>query len=150
MVLVKGRVASRQDSVFEIFLVYTKAMSSWGRSRQLAYLFTILAVMAVVAAFLTWRYWPTPTCFDGRQNGTETGVDCGGGCEQVCRAQAVELKILWSRVFEVTHGVYTAAAMVENANLDAGVAVLPYSFRLVDENNLLVTFRQGKTYANPG
>lgn len=23
---------------------------------------------------------PTPTCFDGIQNGTETGVDCGGTC----------------------------------------------------------------------
>lgn len=150
MVLVKGRVASRQDSVFEIFLVYTGTMSTWSRSRQLTYLFAVLAVIIAAAAFLTWRYWPTPTCFDSRQNGAETGVDCGGDCEQVCRAQTVELKILWSRVFEVTRGVYTAVAMVENANLDAGVAVLPYSFRLVDENNLLVTFRQGRTYANPG
>lgn len=151
MVLHWGRVASRQDSVLEVFLVYTMTkMSTWSRGRQFTYMSVTIATVAVAAGFLLWNYWPVPSCFDGRQNASETGVDCGGGCEQVCREQTVELKILWSRVFEVTHGVYTAVAMVENANLAAGVAVLPYSFRLVDENNLLVTFRQGETYANPG
>ncbi|SDH61005.1 FG-GAP-like repeat-containing protein [Winogradskyella thalassocola] len=27
---------------------------------------------------------PTPTCFDGFQNGDETGVDCGGSCPDAC------------------------------------------------------------------
>lgn len=29
---------------------------------------------------------PTPTCFDGFQNGDETGVDCGGSCPDACPA----------------------------------------------------------------
>jgi hypothetical protein len=27
---------------------------------------------------------PIPTCFDGIQNGTEEGIDCGGGCGNAC------------------------------------------------------------------
>jgi hypothetical protein len=27
---------------------------------------------------------PAPTCWDGVQNGKEEGIDCGGGCPQVC------------------------------------------------------------------
>ncbi|WP_052461040.1 FG-GAP-like repeat-containing protein [Psychroserpens mesophilus] len=27
---------------------------------------------------------PTPTCFDGIQNGDETGIDCGGSCPDAC------------------------------------------------------------------
>ena len=151
MVLHWGRVASRQDSVLEVFLVYTMAkMSTWSRGRQFTYLSLVVAVVFVAVGFLLWTYWPVPSCFDGRQNAGEAGVDCGGSCARVCQNQAVPLKILWSRVFEVTAGVYTAVAMVENANLEAGVVVLPYSFRLMDESNLLVTFRQGETYANPG
>jgi hypothetical protein len=30
---------------------------------------------------------PTPTCTDGIQNGTETGIDCGGSCPNVCLTQ---------------------------------------------------------------
>jgi len=125
-------------------------MSTWSRGRQFTYLSLVVAVVFVAVGFLLWTYWPVPSCFDGRQNAGEAGVDCGGSCAGVCQNQAVPLKILWSRVFEVTAGVYTAVAMVENANLEAGVVVLPYSFRLMDESNLLVTFRQGETYANPG
>lgn len=29
---------------------------------------------------------PAPTCTDGRQNGTETGKDCGGSCPTACAA----------------------------------------------------------------
>lgn len=27
---------------------------------------------------------PDPTCFDGKQNGGETGIDCGGVCDSIC------------------------------------------------------------------
>jgi len=29
----------------------------------------------------------TPTCFDGRKNGSETGVDCGGSCQRCSNGQ---------------------------------------------------------------
>lgn len=125
-------------------------MSSWSRNRQFSYfLGLILIVAALVAAGWYW-YYPTPTCFDNKQNGSETGVDCGGSCQLVCRNQISPLKIAWTRVFPVAPGVYSVAARVDNPNISAGVKEIAYSFRLVDKNNLLVTFRQGKTFVNPG
>ena len=34
---------------------------------------------------------PTPTCFDGIQNGDETGVDCGGSCANACPCEGIDL-----------------------------------------------------------
>ncbi len=125
-------------------------MSRWGRHRQLTYLGVILALVILVVGYLFYTYTPVATCGDGRQNGAETGVDCGGACRQICFNQAAPLKILWSRVLPVSRGVYSAAALVENPNPQAGVKKLSYTFRLVDSNNILVTIRAGETFVNPG
>jgi hypothetical protein len=48
----------------------------------------------------------TPTCSDGVQNGTETGIDCGGSCP-ACSTVALPARIeaeLYTRYFESTPG----------------------------------------------
>lgn len=37
--------------------------------------------------FILAKQGVTPTCNDGIQNGTETGIDCGGSCSNPCLAQ---------------------------------------------------------------
>lgn len=125
-------------------------MSRWSRNRQFTYLGALALLVILLVGYLIYTYKPVATCSDGRQNGGETGIDCGGNCAKICVNQATSLKVLWVRVLPVSRGLYTAAALVENPNAGAGVKKLAYTFRLVDSKNILVNVRSGETFVNPG
>jgi hypothetical protein len=90
-----------------------------------------------------------PTCTDGKQNGDEHGIDCGGSCENLCLAQISDPVLLWSRAFKISDGIYNAVAYVENPNFSAGVSKISYIFKLFDSENLLVAQRKGRTFISP-
>lgn len=89
-----------------------------------------------------------PTCFDGRQNGGEVAVDCGGDCVRICSITVNEPTVKWSRSFRVTNGVYNAVAYVENTNREAASGEVKYTFSLYDEAGLITT-REGVTILPP-
>ena len=78
------------------------------------------------------------SCFNRAQDGDERGVDCGGSCALICPFDARAPVVLWTRVFQVAPGFYTAAAYVENHNVGAGAKNVRYSFKLYDERGILV------------
>ncbi len=123
---------------------------SWASRRRL---FIFIIVIAAVGGLAFWHYSPdifrAPTCTDGKQNGTETGIDCGGTmCTNLCTAEVRLPTILWSRAFAVTDSVYNATAYVENKN-DAATRAIPYEFRLYDANDILVARRIGTAIIPP-
>ena len=122
----------------------TRMALSWGKRRKFLYT-AVAAVIGLVVLALVYNAFfnNAPTCFDGAQNGTERGVDCGGSCALVCKADARSPKVLWNRVFEVAPHVYTAAAYIQNPNIGAGARDVRYSFQLFDEKNNLVIERIG-------
>ncbi len=107
----------------------------------------VLILVSIGAFFLFW-YKP-PTCMDGRKNGNETGVDCGGSCQKICQGQTMPPVILWSRSFEVVPNIYNAVAYVENTNANAVVRRISYRFKIFEEGNVLITERVGETYLLP-
>lgn len=128
-----------------------KTVVSWGLRRQLVgfLLFLILAVASGYGIYT--QLIPRATCSDGRQNSTETGVDCGGACSRVCSGEAEDLRVAWSKVFPSTiAGAYDVAALVLNPNLAHGLSELHYRFSLFDADNKLVAEREGDTFVNPG
>jgi len=113
-----------------------------------------MSVAALIATLLVVWVWlaffnAPPTCFDGVQNGAERGVDCGGSCTLICAIDARAPVVLWSRIFETSPGVYTAAAYVQNANIGAGAREVPYLFQLFDADNSHVMERSGVTDLPP-
>ncbi len=120
---------------------------TWSAKRQFFY--GGIACFAV-ALFLLINIYPklnkAPTCFDTKQNGTETGIDCGGGCERICQAQTVPLVVKWSRSFKVGDGFYNAFAYVENQNLQASSKTIGYEFTFYDANNIFISSRKGYIY----
>lgn len=118
--------------------------SAWSRQRKTLYggVAGTLVLVVLVWVFLTF-FTTAPTCFDGTQNGSERGVDCGGGCALVCRSDAKAPVVLWSRVFQTSPGYYTAAAYVQNNNPGAGAKQVSYSFQLFDSTNTLIIERGG-------
>lgn len=121
-------------------------MASWATRRKLLYIAllcaAVLFALAVPVFLITYN---RPSCFDGKQNQNEKGIDCGGLCTRLCRVEAFAPSVLWARVLKVSEGVYNAVAYIENPNLDLGAIDAPYLFRIYDLNNLLIYERKGKT-----
>ncbi len=102
----------------------------------------ILAFMVLIVVYQTLFSAPA-LCTDGKQNGTEHGVDCGGPCSLLCTTEARVPVVSWARAFETAPQTYTAAAYIQNNNLGAGARRVGYSFQLFDEENKLVVERTG-------
>ncbi len=123
---------------------------SWASRRQSQYILGLLVFLGLIALIIAWPYiTKKPTCFDGKQNGGESGVDCGGACQRICSAEVAEPIILWKRAFPVSNSNYNLVAFVENRNKAAAVAMASYEFRIYDTNNLLIGRREGTTFIPP-
>ncbi len=125
---------------------------SWASRRRAIYLLGILLFFTLVIGGPVAYHFLTvpPTCFDGKQDGGETGVDMGGPCLKLDPRTLQPVTILWTRSFKVRDGTYTAVALINNPNHDAGVTLVHYTFSLYDPSNILVTTRDGSTFIMPG
>lgn len=125
-------------------------MVSWSTKRQFFYISATIIVflfaLALPTFFVTYK---APSCADGIKNQGEFGVDCGGPCNILCKANALDLIIHWQRSFKVKNGVYSAVAYVENPNFDSGIRNISYRFKLYDKDNLLIYQREGSTFIPP-
>ena len=124
---------------------------SWSLKRQLLYI-AILVVFILAFGYLLIAPLTrtTPTCTDGKKNGTELGVDCGGACALACIFQVEDVSILWSRVFRVIPGRYNAVAYLENHNKNSITTKIKYRFRFADKDNIYIGKREGEAYIPPG
>ena len=118
---------------------------SWSKRRKLLYT-SVGGVILLVLFFLTYQtvFNAPPSCFDGKQDQDERGVDCGGSiCTLLCQNEARSPVVLWSRPFQTGQQTYTAAAYVQNFNVGAGARRVGYTFQLFDAKNSLVIEQQG-------
>jgi len=118
---------------------------SWASKRKTIYFLFFVAVFLLIASFVYYFFfYKAPTCFDGVKNQNEQDIDCGGICAKVCDFQAIDPIILWSKFFKVKEGIYNLFALVENPNLKKEAFDVPYSFKLYDKNNVLISETTGK------
>lgn len=123
---------------------------SWGARRQLMIVGWFIAIVVVIAAaIIIPKLQVKPTCSDGKQNGTEQGVDCGGGCSKLCPFQTTDVVVKWSRVFPVTSTVANAVAYIQNPNIFAAARNVPYQFKVYDANHEFIVERDGVAYIAP-
>jgi Mg-chelatase subunit ChlD len=121
----------------------------WAFWRRLQYGTGFGLVFLLILGFFYSRYlYVAPTCFDGAHNGSELGVDCGGGCTRICAFTVTQPSVKWARSFRVTDGQYNAVAYIENTNRVAASPEVTYTFELYDADGL-ITQRQGKTILPP-
>jgi len=123
---------------------------TWALRRQIFYIL-ILVLFIGLFGYLLIRpsLNKVPSCVDNKQNGDETGVDCGGSCTTACIAQVDKVSILWARAFRVIPGRYNAVAYLENHNKNTAINKINYRFRFADENNIYIGKREGSTYIPP-
>jgi Mg-chelatase subunit ChlD len=123
----------------------------WAMRRKFVYLSGVAAFFLFVGLLVyVGFFYQAPTCTDGRDNGDETGIDCGGSCPRVCMAVVEPPVVRWARSFRVTEGVYNAVAYVENRNIGIGAEDIPYTFSLFDDRGEVITTVMGTTTLPPG
>ncbi len=116
----------------------------WSLKRKIFYALVIALVLAILSAYPIYRIAnPTPTCFDGKQNGTEFGLDCGGECLRMCLTQVKPVSVVWSKAFLVTAGNYDIGAYIENLNFAAGIKNLRYTMLVKDGSGQVLAEREG-------
>lgn len=122
----------------------------WAARRQLIILAIVLGVIIILGIiFLVPALKKEPTCFDGKQNGDETGIDCGGSCPRLCQEEMRQIIVEWARPFAVAANLYNAVAYIKNQNIEGAVFEIPYQFRLYDKDNVFIAAREGKTFIEP-
>ena len=124
---------------------------TWAFKRQIFYLTILLLFIAVFGFLIAYPYFnKTPTCFDNKQNGDESGIDCGGACVKACVFETDEVSVLWARSFLVVPKRYNAIAYLENHNKNLAIPKIKYQFRFADKDNIYLGRREGVASIPPG
>lgn len=123
----------------------------WALRRQIFYVFILILFFSIFGFLIISPHFnKAPSCEDGKQNGDEAGIDCGGSCLNFCPSQVNTVSVLWVRAFNVVPGRYNAVAYIVNHNKDAAVKKINYKFRFADTNNVYIGKREGSTFIPPG
>ncbi len=120
--------------------------STWAARRRNVMLFWLstFAIVGLVIYLLISLYEP-PSCSDRKLNQDEVGVDCGGVCSRLCSSQIGQLSVAWTSSFEVSEGMWSAFAYIDNPNTEAYTLSAPYRFSLYDRAGNLITQVEGET-----
>ncbi len=125
---------------------YNKYMALWSTKRKFLYGGSFIVLIGLIFLAVAYGFlYRTPACTDGKQNGDETGIDCGGSCKLLCTSDALTPVVLWSKVFNISGDVYTAVAYVQNPNSTSRNPKAEYQFKIYDASNRLITVKDGVT-----
>ncbi len=124
----------------------------WGSRMKAMYISGVVIILLLVVGIpVYFKYFNhPPSCFDGKQNQGEFGVDCGGGCALLCPYESRDPLITFQRLYEANPGVYTALAMIENPNQGVFAREISYVFKIYDVDNILLFEINGRTFIPPG
>ncbi len=90
--------------------------------------FFLIFFLIISGSYFIWLK-PSPSCFDGRQNQGEIGIDCGGPCID-CEIKILNpLEVSWLRHFPVDDRVVIAAE-IRNPNFNYGADNFSYIFTI--------------------
>lgn len=122
-------------------------LTTWATRRKVIYgiLFFILGVIVIGLPLFLIFHKPA-SCSDGKQNGIEEGIDCGGSCRALCQNKQTKPIVLWTQKFMVSPGVYSVVAYMENPNVGAYAKRAPYKVALRDATGAVIAEREGEVY----
>jgi len=85
-------------------------------------------------------------------NGDETGVDCGGSCQLLCRTESLPLLLQGDpRVLSLATSTFQVVALVKNSNSSAEIYRARYVLKIYDTQSLVpVKVISGNTHVPRG
>lgn len=122
------------------------------RNKQyvIAAVYFVLAVLLSTVIYYAFIKAPE-TCFDGRQNQDEIGIDCGGVCAAVCKEVIVGEDLQVKEMTFVPGGEnrYDVLGKIYNPNDEIGASAFAYTVSLKDSGGAVLASRTGKSYILP-
>lgn len=116
----------------------------------------VAVVYFVIVIFLSAGVYyafikPPETCFDNKQNQDETGIDCGGVCQAVCKENVIGVDLELKEVAFVQggNGQYDVLAKIHNPNDAIGATSFTYSVDLKNGSGETLVSRSGTSYILP-
>ncbi len=125
-------------------------MATWGQKRQWLILSILLLLLLGAAGTITaLALHKAPMCTDGKQNGTEEGVDCGGTCTYLCVADLKKPSVRFATPVFPEQGRTDVIAYIDNSNPEAGVPHAGYTLELLDAQGTVVAEKSGTVNLTP-
>jgi len=129
--------------------------STWAKKKRFQYTMGFLFVFLFLAGYpvftiLNSMFNKPPTCFDGKKNQDERGVDCGGGCARPCVGETKDLTVLSPKVFDVGNGSYDFSATITNPNPKAYLEKFDYTINVYDTAGTKIFTKEGSDHALAG
>jgi Mg-chelatase subunit ChlD len=124
-------------------------LNVWRTRRQITTWIILVLLFVLPVALIIFIKAPRSSCFDGKQNNGELGIDCGGSCAAVCAVETAPLSVLWQRAFLLRAGEYNFAALVKNSNAQFGAARFSYTFSATDAQGKTIAEKKGISFMNP-
>ena len=90
----------------------------------------LLFFSAIIYGAYALTIKPVPTCFDKRQNGTETGIDCGGGCAPCAQKYAKDIEVESIGKYSAGDEKTVIVAYIKNPNEDYGMRDFVYTMEV--------------------
>ncbi len=120
----------------------------WSAKRKLFYALGVI-FLCVVSSIYIFRdhIFIQPSCIDGKKNGYESGIDCGGTCALICKQDVIPLTVLWSQAIQTGTSTYDFVAMISNKNIDTASRYLTYTFTGYDREGNSLAVIKGTTTA---
>ena len=128
-------------------------MNQWSiRRKRIIFSIILLALIVLVGLPIFFLFYRTPTCFDGKQGGNETGVDCGGSCQLLCTAESLPLILRGDpRVLKISDNTFEVIALIENPNTNGEIYRAGYTIRLYDALSAIpIKVIEGETHVPKG
>lgn len=120
--------------------------TGWSKRRKMLYgAGVLITILALGIYFFRDTLFPTPTCFDQKQNGYEGGVDCGGICNLRCSQEIVPLSVKWSRAVKTGQNSYDLMALVSHKNIDSAPHGVRYLFTVFSKSGKEIKQIEGST-----
>lgn len=102
--------------------------------KKIIYGFGFLAAFFLIAAAIYFLFFRgEPSCFDGRKNQEEFGVDCGGPCEDCEIKRLSPISELWIKHFPAEGGTVIASE-IKNSNSGYGADSFSYIIEIFGKN----------------
>jgi len=131
--------------VWRLFLYTDTYMAlTWADKRR----FYIIGGAALIGltllmVFLISVMYEAPSCMDRKQNQDEAGIDCGGSCAYLCKADVQEPRVSFARAIANGNGRTDVIAYIENRNQSAEAKSARYEVEVFDEAGELLGKREG-------
>jgi hypothetical protein len=124
-------------------------MNAWSIKRKRIVLLVVVLILAILLGVpMFFFFHQAPSCTDGKQNGDETGVDCGGSCALLCPAESLPMLIKGDpQILKVASSSYDVVAYVQNPNISGEVLDAAYTFNLYGASSTVpLKVIQGTTF----